>query len=451
MRSWVRIWWVAWAMMIALVACAPAATADVFAVAQTASSSPSRTDLDVGLVDVNTGVFQSLPAGVNTTTASEFHPSITSDGRFLVFERVDHAAGTDRIIMADLTTGQTADLFTAFETGLMHPTSPYISRDGGIVLTGGPVSSPTHTDVSKFPAGPYPHFGSTQVTGARLDLIVDPADDDSAFASLNAWRTNTTPGTPPGTIGRINMHDVGGHGTLPASTFVHDAHPAIGSFGATMLWDRHSVSSAGAIGPGDIHFCADTTDIGVPASAAAGNCGVLPPIVNSPLNETRPALTADGRYVGFIRSEDNGHERVFVFDTQTQTMLNASGVDLGPVRTPDSGNLGLYEKPVFTLATIINVNTISFSLLQPASVGILVQRVAGHHSLLGRRVPTLRPVGRVPFGTFHRGHGHAKWDLRVNGRRLPPGTYQVTVRALTKSGRVRDMGTPRIIRIRDRR
>jgi hypothetical protein len=419
------------------------AAADVFAVAQTASSSPSRTDLDIGLVDVNTGVFQPLPAGVNTTTATEFHPSITADGRYLVFERVDHVAGTDRIIMADLVTGQTSDLFNAFEAATMHPTSPAIARDGGIVLTGGPVSQPTHTDVSNFPNGPYPHFGSTLVSGAPQDLTVDPTDDDSAFASLTAWRTNTHPGAPPATVGRISMHDVGGAGTLDSSPFVHDAHPAIGAFGATMLFDQHAVSAQGDIEPGDIHFCTATGSTFVASHA----CGVLPPIVNSPLNETRPALTADGRYAGFIRNETNGHERVLVFDTQTQTMLN-DGVDLGPVLTPDSGNLSLYEKPAFHLTKLLTGGTVIFSLLQPAGVGILVQRVVGHHMLLGRRVPTLKPVGRVPFGAFHRGRSHVKWNLQVNGKRLRSGSYQVTVRALTRSGKVRDMGTPRIIQIR---
>jgi hypothetical protein len=443
MRSWLRICSVGWALAVALVGFAPAAKADVFAVAQTASTSPARTDLDIGLADVNTGVFQSLPAGVNTTTASEFHPSITADGRYLVFERVDHAAGTDRIIMADLTTGQTSDLFNAFEVATMHPTSPAIARDGGIVLTGGPVSQPTHTDVGNFPNGPYPHFGSTLVSGAPRDLTVDPTDDDSAFASLTAWRTNTKPGTPPGTVGRITMHDVGGTTTLSPSPFVHDAHPAIGAFGATMLFDRHALSTQGDILPGDIHFCTATGSTFVGSHA----CGVLPAIVNSSLNETRPALTADGRYLGFIRSETNGHERVFVFDTQTQTMLNG-GVDLGPVLTPDSGNLSLYEKPVFSLTNLVNGGTIIFSLLQPSSVGILVQRVVGHHMLLGQRVPTLKPVGRVPFGPFHRGRSHVKWNLRVHAKRLQPGTYQITVRALTKGGKVRDMGTPRIIHVR---
>jgi hypothetical protein len=261
-----------------------------------------------------------------------------------------------------------------------------------------------------------------------------------------AWRTNTSSSVPPGPIGRISYFDFGTTGTIAAPAFTHDAHPALGEEGSDslLLFDRHSVSNAGAIGPGDIDFCLQTAS----TTFAAGHvCGVLPPVVNSPLNETRPAITSDGRYVGFIRNESNGHERVLVFDTATQTLLNG-GVDLGPVLAPDSGNLSLYEKPVFHLTGLIKGGTVIFSLLPPASVGILVQRVVGHHKLLGRRVPTLKPVGRVPLGAFHRGRGHVKWNLQVNGKRLRPGIYQVTVRALTKSGKVRDMGTPQIIHIR---
>ncbi|HUO72323.1 MAG TPA: hypothetical protein VMU39_16255, partial [Solirubrobacteraceae bacterium] len=160
-----------------------------------------------------------------------------------------------------------------------------------------------------------------------------------------------------------------------------------------------------------------------------------------------PAFTPDGRYIGFIRDESNGHERLFIWDSLTQTMLNG-GVDLGLVHTPDSGNLSLFVKPVFRLTNIPNLNTVSFTLLQPAGVGILVQQIVGRHKLFGQTVPTLKRVGRVPFGSFHAGQRHVHWDLRVNRKRLMPGTYQVTVRALSKNGLVRDMGKPRIIHIR---
>jgi hypothetical protein len=77
-----------------------------------------------------------------------------------------------------------------------------------------------------------------------------------------------------------------------------------------------------------------------------------------------------------------------------------------------------------------------------------VQRVVGHHRLFGRRVPTLKLVGRVPFGKFAKGKRHVKWNFEVSGKRLRPGTYQITVRAVTPKIQIRDLGTPHIIRLR---
>jgi hypothetical protein len=81
-------------------------------------------------------------------------------------------------------------------------------------------------------------------------------------------------------------------------------------------------------------------------------------------------------------------------------------------------------------------------------VGILVQRVVGHHKLFGRTVPTLKVVGHVPLGKFHKGRRHVHWNLRVNGHRLTHGTYQVTLRSLTPSTQIRDFGVPHLIRVR---
>lgn len=92
----------------------------------------------------------------------------------------------------------------------------------------------------------------------------------------------------------------------------------------------------------------------------------------------------------------------------------------------------------------------SGQLLTSAGIGILVQRVVGHRQLLGHRVPRLRYVGRAPLGRFKRGHPRIHWDRRVNGRKLPPGLYQITVRALARNGRVTELGRPVLIRIRRR-
>ncbi len=453
MRS-LRGFLVTGAAVIALGALAPAAaSADIFAFTETVPPAP-RTDIDVAEIDASTGTFGQLPAGINTT-ANEFHPSVSLDGTRVVFERVDPGAGTHRIILADPTTGQTADVFSGFEVGADHPTSPAIAQGADTVFTGGPWTAPTESKVSSFPAsGPYPH---SQDGSSSPFVMVDPFALSAQVDGLpgSAYRVNV-PQSGSVSLGQIIVDECCNASSpsfffsgpsfrifSSSASFTHPAMEDQGTSGVTILFDRHVLSSLGDLQPGDIGFC---TVVQVNATSC-DSFGLLPPIVNSAANETRPAFDNDGRYVGFIRDETNGHERLFVWDSLTQTMING-GVDLGLVHTPDSGNLSLFDKPVFRLTNIPNLHTVSFSLLQPSSVGILVQRVVGHHELFGRKVPTLERIGRVPFGNFRTGPRHVHWDLRVNGKSLRPGAYQITVRALTKDGLVRDMGKPRIIRIR---
>jgi uncharacterized delta-60 repeat protein len=81
--------------------------------------------------------------------------------------------------------------------------------------------------------------------------------------------------------------------------------------------------------------------------------------------------------------------------------------------------------------------TLNVSIVVPTAIGILVQRrVHGH----------LVTVGRVPLGRHHAGRNRIRWDLRVNGRRLTPGTYYVRVRLLDRHGHVFELTRP--IRIR---
>jgi hypothetical protein len=92
--------------------------------------------------------------------------------------------------------------------------------------------------------------------------------------------------------------------------------------------------------------------------------------------------------------------------------------------------------------------TIVSKLRQRHAVGILVQRVTGHHRVHGRRVPTLRRVGRVPLGHHRRGTLRLPWSLKVGGKRLAPGRYQVTLRAIGAHRRVLGITKPARLRVR---
>ena len=74
----------------------------------------------------------------------------------------------------------------------------------------------------------------------------------------------------------------------------------------------------------------------------------------------------------------------------------------------------------------------TFVLSRDAEVG-----VTGFRRLLGRRVPKLRLVGRVPFGPQRSAvvNQRAFALPRPGGRPLPPGQYQLTLRAF-ESGKL---------------
>src|SRR5205085_12518136 len=144
---------------------------------------------------------------------------------------------------------------------------------------------------------------------------------------------------------------------------------------ATMVYDIRAVDSAGKLAQGDIGYCLLFLHSGNPCGQGQGK---LPALVNSARDETRPAFTPDGRYIGFIRDEANNRERVYVFDTATQTLIDSDGTDLGPVATLDTGNLSLYEKPVLKTTNLPDFGTVVVNLGSVVPIGLLVQRVVGH-------------------------------------------------------------------------
>jgi hypothetical protein len=170
--------------------------------------------------------------------------------------------------------------------------------------------------------------------------------------------------------------------------------------------------------------------------------------------ERMPAWSPAGLQLGFVRT--TGGRRVLpVYDLTPglQAILNPP-IDLGAdAPTPQTrvfqshwGGLSIAESSALDVPAVTCTTTCLQSLsttltkvqLKPTvsvspigqKIGIFVVRVAGKRKLLGRTVPRIKQVGRVPLGTTRKGRNTFRWNGKVNGKRLKRGTYLLTYRAL---------------------
>jgi hypothetical protein len=421
-----------------LVGIVPAARADIIAALD--QPSPSGTDSDIALYDFSTATKLPLPAGVNTS-ANEFHPSMDASGRLLVLERIA-ADGSRRIIMADRSTGHLSDLFTTTEAAVIRPTTPTITHDGTTVFTGQqsagdpngfPVDRLQRIDVTGFPAATYP---KTTVTGtlSQPSGTLTTLNPSALSAKAAEW-----------TISSAGLSSDGaGFGFFP-TVFQNAYHVALdpANSGLAVIDPGGSTGASG----GDLRV------VNL-ASGASFSQGSALTVTNTTADESRPGFTRDGRYLAFMRRNSLG-DHLHVIDTLQ------GGVEVAPyIKTSTSvsaltqirifGNVSLIlTSTLLASPTISSFGLISSSLSQPAPVGILVQRIVGHRSLVGNSEPIVKTVGKVPFGRQRKGKLRLHWNFTVNGRRLKRGRYLITLRALDpKTGRPRDLARPIALHVR---
>jgi len=426
------------ATLAALGAAAPVAHAEIFATVERMNSSGN---LDLVRVNVATGAQATLPASLNTS-AHEVHPALSPDGKRIVFARHDVVTGTTRIVMADLATGQTADLFSALEAAADPPSTPVFSADGTKVITGrkldnrdpaeqGNRPSFTETSVTSFPNGPFPHtivpIASSSLTSSGGRTLQPNVDGSSGFGVEIDYDS-------PSALGRVHVRGGSFAGEL-FDTNAHLGNPAISTEAGVVVYE--------SLPSGNI------TTLGSRRLASGVTATALPAIVNGAAGASRPAFSADGRYLAFIRGTAAA-PRLFVWDTVTQLLLHANGVALGGGGDANARNLwrrdgavALRVSPVLG-STSVKGDRVTFRLLRDGSVGIIAQRITGTTSVLGRSAPRFGPQIRVPLGRFARGRTTLRWDRDL----LKPGRYQLTVRAVTKKAEVRDLGKPVRIRVR---
>jgi hypothetical protein len=427
-----------------------AARADVFAVTEAMNGSGN---LDIVLLDASTGAALPLPAGINTA-ADELHPSISADGRRLTFERVDTVAGTRRILAVALPGGVAADIFDATEITSQKPTTPTLLADGSQVLTGAPFVQPTasttfYADVfasslAAFPNGPFAHVP----VGPAYGFVTGGSTrNPAAGGSLLAIEEEQGP------RGELILAQPGSASSLPlSSSTVGYTHPALAATAPRwVVFERRPIAADGSAGAGDIVYRPAST-----ASFASAAPGILPPVVDGG-DEGRPALTADGRYLAFTRHGSDKHDRLLLWDSQTQTLVGPTGgIDLG-ARDPatgagrlarEQGNVSLYQRLVLTGGKVTAKGVVSATLSERSSLRLIVQRVTGSERVLGKRAPTLELVGQAPLGRFGKGSMHKRWNFKVDGKALPAGRYQVTVALAGAKDALRDLGLPRLIVVR---
>ena len=349
------------------------------------------------------------------------------------------------------------------------PNDPAIAPDGRQVITGragnGTCAFLTSTDLSAFPSGPFPQSvvgsGATACAGGVTITTLEPLVVSTS--PLEVLFAEDCCGFPQAEVPNMprSIHRVTGAqptGSLSFSTCsasgcsgVSVQDPAMAPSGAVLVFE--------VVGP-QVHASDPAPGLysasSAPSNGSFGPITALPPPVNgvAGVRETRPAFSADGRFLAFVRHDlQSGHERLFVWDSQTQLLLDASGIDLGTLNGSlanmalSHGNVVLVDHPVLRRSSVLRSGRVGFMLASPSDVGIIVQKVVGSTRVLGLPAPKLRFLGRVPFGLFRSGSGHVHWDLTVNGRALSPGLYQVTVRSVTPSAGVRDIGHPVLIRV----
>jgi hypothetical protein len=431
---------------------------------------------EIGLANASTGTNLTVPAGVNTA-ADELHPALSVDGRYMLFERMqllpklngDIVPPAERtLFMLDRQTG----IITTLATGNGAPAGPTFANRTNRTVTWGVSPHSTTCCIQKFQAVSDDNtIGGS--TGFPLGFLPAPAGQllDGTHAAMDSkpltnlyvsWISsdaNTGAQLNAGTT-MVGLRETGQPRADFGSADTPVSHPAARRGDRYVAVDR---TSGGDADIQTISFPAETSLTPAPAP------------ITTTAPERMPAWSPGGLQLGFVRTT-NGRRQLAIFDLTPglQTIVNPP-IDLGAdAPSPQTrafqsgwGGLSLAESsaldiPVVTCSTscVLSLQTsLTKVALKPAvstttktqTIGIFVVRVTGKRKLLGRTVPRIKQVGRVPLGKTRKGRNLFRWDGKVNGRRLKPGTYLLTYRALRRERVVSTSGSVRFTVTKDGR
>jgi hypothetical protein len=457
--------------LVTLVACAAVVLAVALPATASAAGLVAAFDryetgkgFEIGLVNVSTGASIPVAAGVNTT-ADELHPSLSRDGRYMLFERMqllpklngDIVPPTQRtVFMLDRQTG----IITSLATGDGAPAGASFAHRATRTVVWGVQPG---CCIMKFQAVNADNTISGS-TGFPFGFAPAPAGQvlDATHAEMSDGPTNAT-------ISWI-VSDTNTGGLLNAGTTIvglREGPDPRADFGSVDTPVSHPTPRRGdgyiamdRTSGGD----ADIQTISFPAETALTPA---PAPITSTAPERIPAWSPDGLQLGFVRTTE-GRRRLAIFDLTPglQTIVNPP-IDIGAdAPSPQTrafqsswGGLSLAESSALDIPAVTCTGSCITSLQSSLStvplkprvstttsiqrIGIFVVRVKGKRKLLGRKVPRIKQVGRVPLGKTRKGRNLFRWNGKVDGRKLKPGTYLLTFRALRRERVVSTSGSVR--------
>jgi len=220
---------------------------------------------------------------------------------------------------------------------------------------------------------------------------------------------------------------------LTNTQFVSERHVALSPDGSRVAYIEGPFEDSG-----------DGSRLFIINANGTGRTAISP---DTSLSYSQPAWRPDGQRIAFIghrRASSNGGflGKPVVYsikpdgtDLQRHTPLNGAGF---PAQTNVNG-LPVEDLAWGRTCTVVLSCSAGLTLVEPdtsglevqlrpqlsaaASIGILVERYVRRRLVV---------VGRVPFGTRRRGRPRVSWNGRVNGRRLRPGRYRITLRRLAR-------------------
>ena len=170
-------------------------------------------------------------------------------------------------------------------------------------------------------------------------------------------------------------------------------------------------------------------------------------------DERLPTWSPSGRYLAFVEQGPRGggdeaarESWIKVYDTQTQQLVLPEGRSVGRIGVFQGGpdSLSLAETPSiignFTIAGGVTLPPAASShpALEPrrslpASEFWCSASPAGEPCSAGA-CRSFKKVGRVPLGKRSKGRDRIRWSGKVEGKRLKPGRYQITMRTPKRRG-----------------